>query len=61
MEKEILKEMEKKYAVRKKYIKLLIKICKDNKIYNTEERIKKYLVCQKGVSNPKWNVTNAYK
>ena len=50
MEKEILKE---KYNVGEKYIKLLTKICKDNKISNIEETIKKYIVCQKGVSNQK--------
>lgn len=53
MEKEILEEIKSEYVVREKYIKLLIKICKDNKIYNIKERIKKYLVCQKGVSNSK--------
>lgn len=47
MEKEILEEIKRKYEVGEKYIKLLIKICKDNKIYNLKERIEKYLVCQK--------------
>jgi len=53
MEKEILKEIKSEYVVSEKYIKLLIKICKDNKIHNIKGRIKKYLVCQKGVSNQK--------
>lgn len=50
MEKELLKEIQQKYKVKAKYIKLLIKICKDNKISNIEETIKKYIVCQKSVS-----------
>lgn len=50
MEKEILKELQQKYSVKVKYIKLLYKICKDNKIYDIKEKIEKYLVCQNGVS-----------
>lgn len=49
MEKELLKKLYK-YGSSERYIKLLIKICKDNKISNIEETIKKYIVCQKGVS-----------
>ena len=53
MNEGILKEIKSEYVVSEKYIKLLIKICKDNKIHNIKGRIKKYLVCQKGVSNSK--------
>lgn len=42
MEKEILKELLQKYNVREKYINLLIKICKDNKICDIKERLEKY-------------------
>lgn len=51
-EKEIVKEICKKYCKSEKFIVLLIKICKDNKIKNVYGNIEKELESvSKSVSN----------
>lgn len=39
----ICKEILRKHNIREEYVRLLIKICKDNYIYNIEEKINAFL------------------
>ena len=57
MEKLIINEMCKKYGQSKKFVILLIKICKDNNVENTTNLIDK--VCQKVCQNKKTQRKNA--
>ena len=45
-EERIVEELSKKYCKSKKFIILLLKICKDNNIQNAKRSIEEYLMCQ---------------
>ncbi len=40
---EIVKEMKKKYNAREDFIKLLIRVCLDNNVYNVKNEIDMFL------------------
>lgn len=44
IEDEIVKELSKKYGKRKKFIEILVKICKDLYVENPKEKLDKYLM-----------------
>jgi len=51
---EIIRELSERFCKRKRFIRLLLKICEDNNIYDTKKYITNfYEVCQKGVSKNK--------
>lgn len=59
MEENIINEICSAYNKSEKLVKLLIKICEDNKVENTKELINE--VCQKMCQNNEDDKENTYK